>query len=730
MEDKNMITQKIEDTLEKNYMPYAMSVIVSRAIPEIDGFKPSHRKLLYTMYKMGLLTSPRTKSANVVGQTMKLNPHGDIAIYETLVRLTRGNSALLHAYIDSKGNMGKQYSRDMRYAAARYTEVKLEKICEELFRDIDKNTVDFIDNYDSTLKEPTLLPATYPSVLVNANQGIAVGMASNLCSFNLKEICDATAAYISDESTDLLKHIKAPDFSTGGLLIYNENEMREVFETGRGSFKVRAKYRYDKKNSCIEIYEIPYTTASESIIDAVIDLVKKGKIKDIADVRDETDLDGLKITLDIKKSADPDDIMNRLFKLTSLQDTFSCNFNILIGSTPKVMGIRTILKEWLKFRIGCIKKQTQFDIDKKEEKLHLLVGLRKILLDIDKAIAIIRSTDKDTEVVPNLTEGFGIDRIQAEFIAEIKLRNLNKEYIISRVSEVETLQKEIADLKDIYKNEHRIKKIIIKQLNEVSKKYAQPRRTEIVSDAQIEEITEENLIEDYNLKLFMTEQNYLKKIPLVSLRANPEHKLKDDDRIVQEIETHNKAELLLFSNKQTVYKLRIYEISDCKASALGEYLANMLQLDEDERIVYMVATDDYTGWMLFSFRNGKVAKIEMNSYATKTNRKKLANAYASKSPLVDARYMGSDAELVAESSINKVLIFNTENISPKSTRSSQGVQVLKEKKGSFMCSIKAVEESGFKNPDYYRTKTIPAVGRYLREDDVENKQLSIQYNGE
>lgn len=728
MSDKNLIIQKIPDTLEQNFMPYAMSVIVSRAIPEIDGFKPSHRKLLYTMYKMGLLTGSRTKSANVVGQTMKLNPHGDAAIYETMVRLTRGNGALLHAYVDSKGNMGRQYSRDMHYAAARYTEVKLEKLCEELFRDLDKNAVDFIDNYDGTMKEPTLLPAAFPSVLVNANQGIAVSMASNLCSFNLKEICDAAAAYIADENIDLMQYIKAPDFSTGGLLIYNEQEMRDILETGRGGFKVRSKYKYDKQNSCIEIYEIPYTTTSEAIIDIVIDLVKNGKIKDIVDVRDETDLDGLKITLDIRKSADPDAIMNKLFKLTPLQDTFSCNFNILVGSSPRVMGVRTILEEWLNFRIGCIRRQTQFDIGKKEEKLHLLLGLKKILLDIDKAIAIIRNTEHDSQVVPNLMEGFGIDRVQAEFIAEIRLRNLNREYILDRVSEVETLQKEIEDLKDICNDERRIRKIIIKQLNEVSKKHAQPRKTEIVPESHVEEITEEHMVEDYNLKLFLTEQNYLKKIPLVSLRANPEHKLKDEDTITQEIETHNKAELLLFSDRQTVYKLRIYEISDCKASALGEYLTNLLQLEAGEKIIYMVATDNYTGWMLFSFENGKSAKIELESYATKTNRKKLANAYDGHSPLVDIRYLESDTELVAYSSINKVLIFSTANINPKSSRNSQGVQVLKEKKGSFMCSIRTIGESGIKNPDYYRTRSIPAIGCYFREEDAENRQLEIKFD--
>ncbi len=725
MLNKNSMQQKIVDTLEQNYMPYAMSVIVSRAIPEIDGFKPSHRKLLYTMYKMGLLTGSRTKSANVVGQTMKLNPHGDQAIYETLVRLTRGNAALVHPFIDSKGNFGKQYSRDMRYAAPRYTEVKLEKLCEEIFRDLDKNTVDFFDNYDGTMKEPALLPAAFPSVLVNANQGIAVGMASNLCSFNLQEICEATVQFINNSEVDFVHYVKAPDLSTGGQLIYNEKEMREIYNTGRGSFKVRAKYRYDKKNSCIEIFEIPYTTTTEAIIDAIIELVKNGKIKDINDVRDETDLDGLKITVDIKKSTEPDAMMNKLFKLTPLQDTFNCNFNILINGNPRVMGIGTILREWVSFRIGCIKRQILFDIAKKEEKLHLLMGLRKILLDIDKAIKIIRDSENDSLVVPNLMSGFEIDRIQAEFIAEIKLRNLNKEYILNRVGEVDNLQKEIADLKDTYGDEKKIRKIIVRQLNEIAKKYGQPRKTEIIQDEMVEEITEQHLIEDYNLRLFLTDHSYLKKIALVSLRANPEHKLKDDDTIVQEFETHNKAELLLFSNKFTVYKLRIYEINDCKASALGEYLPNLLQLENDERIIYMVATDNHKGCMLFSFENGKSAKIELESYATKTNRKKLANAYSDLSPLIDIRYLESDMELVAYSSIKKVLIFDTSNINPKSTRDSQGVQVLKEKKGSRMVMLRAVEESGLSDLEYYRTKSIPAIGCYLKDEDAEAKQVVL-----
>ena len=714
---KNVIEQKIVDTLEKNYMPYAMSVIVSRAIPEIDGFKPSHRKLLYTMYEMKLLSGNRTKSANVVGQTMKLNPHGDMSIYETLVRLTKGNEALLHPYIDSKGNFGKQYSRDMQFAAPRYTEVKLDKICEELFKDMDKNAVDFTDNYDGTMKEPVLLPTTFPNILVNVNQGIAVGMASSICSFNLQEVCEATIAFIDDPEEDMTKYLKAPDLSTGGQLIYNEKEIRNIYETGRGSFKLRAKYRYDKANSCIEIYEIPYTTTTEAIMEAIVELVKNGKIKDITDVRDETDLDGLRIAIDIKKSTDPDSLMNKLFKLTPLQDTFSCNFNILVNGRPRVMGVKAILNEWLIFRINCIKRQTMFDIQKKSEKLHLLLGLEKILLDIDKAIRIIRDTEQDSMVIPNLMEGFGIDQVQAEFVAEIKLRNLNKEYIISRTNEIGNLQKEIEDLKDLYANEGRIKKIIIKQLKEISKKYGQPRRTEIINDEMVEEITEEHFIEDYNLKLFLTKEGYLKKIPLVSLRANPEHKLKEDDVVIQEVESHNKADLLLFSNKHTVYKMKLYEIDDCKASSLGDYLVNVLQLDSDEKIIYIVATDDYKGYMLFAYENGKIAKIHLNSYATKTNRKKLANAYSDIDKLVHMQYLAEDMDLVAISSINKVLVFNTSSINPKASRDSQGVQVLASKKNSRMVAVKTLEQVRLNDVDYYRTKNIPAVGCYLKEND-------------
>ncbi|AEY65356.1 DNA topoisomerase (ATP-hydrolyzing) subunit A [Clostridium sp. BNL1100] len=725
MTHKNLVEQNITETLESNYMPYAMSVIVSRAIPEIDGFKPSHRKLLYTMYKMSLLTGAKTKSSNIVGQTMKLNPHGDMAIYETMVRMTRGNNALLHPFVDSKGNFGKQYSRDMKFAAPRYTEAKLDKICEEIFKDIDKNTVDFVDNYDGTMKEPVLLPTTFPSILVNANQGIAVGMASNICSFNLEEICKTTSALIDDENIVIEDYLKAPDFSSGGQLIYSEKEIRDIYNNGRGSFKVRAKYNYDKENNCVEIVEIPYTTTVEAIIDQIIELIKGGKIREITDVRDETDLSGLKLTLDLRKNTDPDILMKKLFKLTPLQDSFNCNFNILINGRPRVMGVRTILNEWLSFRVDCIKRQILYDIQKKSDKLHLLMGLKKILLDIDKAIEIIRKTEQEAMVVPNLMAGFEIDQIQADYIAEIKLRNLNKEYILNRVGETDNLIKEIAELKDIHGNDKKVKKIIQKQLSEIAKKFGKPRRTEIISDEQVEEITTEHFIEDYNLKVFLTEQNYLKKIPLVSLRANPEHKLKDEDTIVQEIETHNKADLLLFTNKYNVYKSKIYEIPDCKASSLGEYLTNLLGLDSDEKIIYITATDNYEGYMLFFYENGKGAKIGLSGYATKTNRKKLANAYYDGSPLIRMFFVTEDFELIAISSINKMLVFNTESINVKTTKNSQGVQILTSKKGSIMTSIKKLDEMVLSNIDYYRTKNIPAIGCYIKEEDKTEKQMSL-----
>lgn len=718
------IEQKIVDTLKVNYMPYAMSVIVSRAIPEIDGLKPSHRKLLYTMYKMGLLKGTKTKSANVVGQTMKLNPHGDMAIYETMVRLTTGNMALLHPLVESKGNLGRVYSRDMRFAAPRYTEVKLAPISEELFRDIDKDNVDFIDNYDGTMKEPVLLPAVFPNILVNPNQGIAVGMASNICSFNLKEICNATIAYIKNDDIDLMKYLKAPDFSTGGQIILNEQEMRKIYATGRGSFKVRAKYRFDKENSCIDIYEIPYTTSTEAIIEAVATLIKSGKMREISDVRDETDLEGLKITIDIKKNSDPDDIMNKLYKLTPLEDSFGCNFNILIGQKPMVMGILEILDHWIQFRMDCIRRKSEFDIKKKSEALHLLTGLSKILLDIDKALRIIRSTEQDAQVVPNLMKGFGIDKIQAEFIAEIKLRNLNREYILRQTSDIEKLKNEIEDLKDIVAHDARVLEIICNQLEEISKKYGQDRKTEIIGEEFIEEVSAENFIEDYNLRLFLTNQGYLKKISLISLRSSGEQKLKDDDFIIQEIETHNKADLLLFSNEFVVYKTRIHELPDSKASQLGDYLSNILSLEPGEEIIKIHATDNYSGHFLFAYENGKMAKIPVSSYATKTNRKKLSNAYYAESPLVEMFFLEEDMEFAAFSSIDKVLVFNTSQINPKATRDSQGVWVLKSKKGSTLSKIVPLSESNLKDPEYYRAN-VPAIGCYLKEEDKEDTQMSL-----
>jgi DNA gyrase subunit A len=725
MPQSNLIEQKIIDTLEQNYMPYAMSVIISRAIPEIDGFKPSHRKLLYTMYKMGLLTGGRTKSSNIVGQTMKLNPHGDMAIYETLVRLTRGYDALLHPFVDSKGNFGKQYSRDMHFAAPRYTEAKLDKICEEIFKDLDKDTVDFIDNYDGTLKEPTLLPTTFPNILVNPNQGIAVGMASNICSFNLVEVCEATIAFLKNPDIDLVGYLKAPDMASGGQLIFNERDIREIYETGRGGFRLRAKYRFDPENNCLEIYEIPFTTTSEAIIDNVIEIVKNGKIKEITDVRDETDLSGLKVTLDLRKNVDPEVLMNKLFKLTPLQESFNCNFNLLIHGKPKVLGVRGILKEWTEFRIQCIKRQTAFDIQKKTEKLHLLEGLNKILLDIDKAIRIIRQTELESDVVPNLMQGFSIDQVQAEFIAEIKLRNLNKEHILNRVAEISGLQEEITNLKDLMNHEEKIKDLISHQLKEIAKKFGTPRRTEIINEEHIAQVTIEHMIEDYNLKIFLTEQNYLKKVPLTSLRANPEQKLKEEDRMIQEVETHNKADLLLFSNKHSVYKLKIYDINDSKASSLGDYLTNLLELEADEKIIYLVATDDYHGNLLFAFENGKIAKVELSGYATKTNRRKLANAYSEISPLVMMMFLEQDLDFVAYSSINKVLLFNSAAINAKTTRDAQGIQVLASKKGSRMIALKPLSEVSFSDPDYYRTKNIPAIGCYLKDEDKQTKQGAL-----
>lgn len=711
------------ETLEKNYMPYSMSVIISRALPEIDGLKPSHRKLLYTMFKMGLLKGAKTKSANIVGQTMKLNPHGDGAIYETMVRLTRGNEALLHPLIDSKGNFGKNYSKEMAYAAPRYTEAKLEGICEEFFKDINKNTVDFAPNYDNTIEEPKLLPTTFPNILANPNMGIAVGMASSMCSFNLKEVCEATIEFLKDEEVDISQFLKAPDFSSGGQFILNKSELKAIYDTGKGSFHLRGKYQYDKKNNCIEIYEIPYTTTTEAIIEKIIELVKAGRIKDINDIRDETDKEGLKITLDLKRNTDADHLMNRLFKMTTLQDTFSCNFNILINGNPRVLGVKQIIKEWTTFRVSCIKRQLAFDIDQKQQRLHLLKGLEKILLDIDRAVKIVKDTKKDKEVVPNLMKGFEIDGIQAEFIADIKLRNFNQEYILNKTKDIKILEKEIKNLDTTLKSEDKVNKLIIKELQAVSEKYGNPRKTEIIEEKHIKIVKEELLIEDYNVKLFLTNENYLKKVSLASLRSSTNgHKLKDNDFIVQEIDGTNKSDLLLFSNKHVVYKVRCHELEDKKTSILGDYLKNLLALAEDEKIIYMTATDDYSGHMLFFYKNGKCGKIAMESYQTKTNRKQLANAYSNEAELVYIEHIKEDKELVAVSSIKKILVFNTSEISVKTTRNSIGVQVLKSKNHSTLTKIKALEDVVFANVKYYRGK-IPAIGTYLKKEDLIEKEL-------
>lgn len=714
--------QPITEMLEKNFMPYAMSVIVSRAIPEIDGLKPAHRKLLYTMYKMGLLGGKMTKSANVVGQTMKLNPHGDAAIYETMVRLTRGNESLLHPLVESQGNFGKQYSRDMAYAASRYTEVRLEPICQELFGDINKNTVAFVDNYDGEMKEPTLLPVAFPNIIVNPNQGIAVGMASNICSFNLREVCEATIAYMKNENADLIEIMPAPDFPLGAYLIYNKEEMQRIYDTGRGSFKLRAKYIYDKKNNCIEITEIPYTTTSEAIIGKIIDLIKANKLKEISDARDETDLSGFKIALDLKRGTDPEALMTKLYKLTPLEDSFSCNFNVLINAHPKVLGIKGILKHWIEFRMDCIKKSIKYDIEKKSDKLHLLTGLKKILLDIDKAISIIRHTELEQDVVPNLMDGFGIDKVQAEYIAEIKLRNLNKEYILNRTSEIEKLMEELEELNRILGSDKEIKKVIATQLKQIAKKYGQDRRTELISEDSVQEYNEEEGIEDYPVTVFFTRENYLKKVTAVSLRSTTaEHKLKEGDEIIQTIEASNKSEIIFFSDKCTAYKMRVYDLPDTKVSTMGEYLPGILGLEENERILYTVITADFAGEMLFTFENGKMAKVSLKNYETKTNRKKLVGAYGSKSPICDIRYLpDGDIDVVVMSDNNRILCLNTEKVPLKATKSTQGVQVMTlRKKGSKAVKVTSLEECVIENAEKYRTKNIPAAGGILKGEDTQ-----------
>lgn len=720
-----VVEQVIIDTLEKNYMPYAMSVIVSRAIPEIDGFKPSHRKLLYTMYKMGLLTGPRTKSANVVGQTMRLNPHGDMAIYETMVRLSRGHEALPYPLVDSKGNFGKAYSRDMAFAASRYTEVKLDPICAELFRDIDKDTVDFVDNYDNTMKEPTLLPTTFPTILTNNNVGIAVGMASSVCSFNLSELCRTTIALMKDKDHDALTTLLAPDFAGGGIILYNRDEMDKIYRTGRGSVRVRAKYNYDKTNNCIEITEIPPTTTVEAIIDKIVELIKQSKLKDISNLRDETDISGLKLTLDLKRGVDPDKLMQKLFHVTPLEDSYSCNFNVLIGGNPKVMGVYELLEEWTAFREECIRRRVYYDLKKKSEKLHLLQGLAKILLDIDKAIKIVRETEEEAEVVPNLMIGFGIDEVQAEYVAEIKLRHLNREYILNRTKEIDELKEAIADMEDILKNNKRVKAIIIDELKEVEKKYSKPRKTLINYDHEEQEyVKEEEEIPDYPVHLFFTREGYFKKITPLSLRMSGEHKLKDGDEIMMQVESSNTAELLFFTNKCQVYKTRACEFDDTKTSVMGDYIAAKLEMEEGEVPIYMAVTKDYAGHMLFIFENGKAAKVRMDSYSTKTRRKKLINAYSNKSPAVHVQYMHEEGELAIFTSAGRLLCLNTKMISEKTAKDTQGVAAITLKKNHKIDRVTDFVAEKYSDPHRYKTKSLPATGAILKTEDV-GEQISF-----
>ena len=719
-----VVSQPITQTLETNYMPYAMSVIMSRAIPEIDGFKPSHRKILYTMYKMGLLTGGRSKSANIVGRTMQLNPHGDAAIYETMVRLSRGYEALLHPYVDSKGIFGKSYSRDMQWAASRYTEAKLEAICAELFRDIDKDTVDFVDNYDNTMKEPTLLPVTFPSILVNANTGIAVGMASSICSFNLREVCETTIALIKNTEHNVTDTLKAPDFIGGAQILYDRDAIEEIFKTGRGGIKIRSKYVYDKSNNCIDITEIPPTTTAEAIIDKIVEKVKSGSVKEINDIRDETDRNGLKITIDLKRGTDADKLMQKLFRMTALEDTFSCNFNVLIAGVPRVLGVSELLLEWISFRTECVRRRVFFDLTKAKERLHLLKGLAKILLDIDKAIAIVRNTEEENEVVPNLMIGFKIDKVQAEFVAEIKLRHLNREYIIKRTQDIENLKKSVEDMEDILSSKSRVKRIIISELNDVIQKYGKPRRTEIVFVSEIEEIEELPEIPDYPVTLFFTKEGYFKKITPLSLRMSGEHKLKDGDRIEQVIESTNSEELLFFTNLCQVYKSRVSDFDDTKTSVLGDYVASKLEMDQGETAIQMTVTSDYKRYMLFFFENGKVAKIDLSSYQTKTNRKKLIKAYSDKSPIVAIKHIQQDCELVMQSSAGRLLLLNTGAIAPKATKDTVGVSVMTLKKGQRLFQVRDYIEGEFKKPYRYKTKNLPAAGAVLSAGDA-GEQISM-----
>ena len=721
-----VVDQAITETLDVNYMPYAMSVIVSRAIPEIDGFKPSHRKLLYTMYKMGLLTGGRTKSANIVGQTMRLNPHGDAAIYETMVRLAKGNETLLHPFVDSKGNFGKVYSRDMAYAAARYTEAKLDPICAEVFKDIDSDTVDMVDNYDATMKEPALLPTTFPNVLVSANQGIAVGMASNICSFNLREVCDTAIALMKNPDHDILETLPGPDFSTGGELLFDEAATREIYATGRGSFRLRAKWRYVKDGNLIEITEIPYTTATEVIMDKVAELIKAGKIKEIADMRDETDLGGLKLTIDLKRGVDPEKLMQKLFRLTPLQDSFPCNFNILIAGMPRVMGVGEILDEWTAWRTDCVKRRIFFQIQKKEDRLHLLKGLERILLDIDKAIAIIRETELENEVVPNLMIGFGIDEIQANYVAEIKLRNINKEYILKQTRAIDDLEREIADLRDTLNSPRKLKNVIIKELQAVADKFGQPRRTEILYDAQEAAPEEEDDVPDYGVTVFVSKEGYLKKMTAQSLRMSGEQKFKEGDSLSFSQETTNRAEFLVFTDRYQCYKSRLSDFDDGKASQLGDYLPQKLSFEAGENLVALVFCGDYKGFILFFFENGKAAKVPLSAYETKTNRKKLTGAYSDRSPLIKAMALDADEQMVVYSTDGRAAIFSTAQLLPKTTRNTQGVAVMTLKKKATLRDAVLLTQSGIVNESRYRTKTIPSAGAVLKEEDSAEKQQTFE----
>ena len=724
-----VLEQNITQTLETNYMPYAMSVIVSRAIPEIDGFKPSHRKLLYTMYEMGLLTKPRTKSANIVGQTMRLNPHGDAAIYETMVRLARGNEALNHPFVDSKGNFGKVYSRDMAYAASRYTEAKLEPICAELFRDIDSDTVDFVDNYDSTMQEPTLLPTTYPNVLVSGNTGIAVGMASNICGFNLREVCATAIARIKDPSANLLETLPAPDFPTGGEILYDPLQMAEIYRTGRGSFQVRARWRYLKEGNLIEIYEIPYTTTTEAILDKVADLMKTGKIREINDMRDETDLNGLKLTIDLKRGVDPDKLMAKLMKSTPLQDSFPCNFNILIAGMPRVMGVGEILEEWTAWRAGCVKRRVFFQLQKKKDRLHLLKGLKRILLDIDLAIKIIRETESDAEVIPNLMIGFGIDEVQAEFVAEIKLRNINKEYILKRLQDTDDLIREIDELTEILSSERKIRNIIVKELKSVADKYGHDRRTTLVYEHQLAvEVEEEDETPDYPVTVFVSRGGYFKKITPQSLRMSSEQKFKEGDSLAFSRETTNKAELLVFTDKAQVYKTRCSEFDDSKASVLGDFLPTKLSMDEGESVLAVCLPGDYKGSMLFVFENGKVAKVDLSTYETKSNRRKLTGAYCDKAVVKGIFCLSLEQEerqFAVYATDGRCLIFSAAQLQVKTTRSTLGVGVMALKKNKLVERVVPLEETAIQTPARYRARTLPAAGAVLKEEDSEEKQTAL-----